>query len=158
MNGLKAYQIDLNTLKQGVYNYEYKLDNAFFAELDQQDIHGGEVYAKVALTVLHIGFMLNIKLSGNVILTCDRCLDEMIQPIDTEERLQVKLTKAETDDDIVAVDPNSGILDLNWLLYELTAISLPLVHSHQQGGCNPQMEELLQSHLCTTTEEPEDNL
>ncbi len=155
MTDKKAYIIDLNTLKQGVYEFQYKLDDAFFLGLDQQEIHGGTVDATIALTVLHAGFMLDIHVAGQVRLTCDRCLDEMTQPVEGEEQLPVKLTKAEPDDDFVAVDPDSGLLEVDWLLYELIEISLPIVHSHQPGECNPQMEELLQSHLCTM-EEPEE--
>ena len=158
MNSTTAYKIDLTALKQGLYHYDFKLDDAFFQGLDQQEIHGGDVDAKVAVSVLHSGFMLNITLKGIVRVICDRCLDEMEQEFIGEEQLQVKLTKVQTDDDIIAVDPDDGMLDLSWLLYELTEISLPIVHSHQQGECNPQMEELLLSHLCTIKEEPEDNL
>jgi hypothetical protein len=39
-------------------------------------------------------------------------------------------------------------VDLSWLAYEIVSINIPLVHSHQPGGCNPQMDLLLQSHLC----------
>ena len=53
-------------------------------------------------------------------------------------------------------DPEIGVLDLSWLLYELIEISLPIVHSHQPGECNPQMEELLRSHLCVQPEDPEE--
>jgi hypothetical protein len=27
------------------------------------------------------------------------------------------------------------------------------VHSHQDGGCNPEMDALLQDHLCTDVED-----
>jgi hypothetical protein len=29
------------------------------------------------------------------------------------------------------------------------------VHSHQEGGCNPEMDALLQDHLCTSLEDEE---
>ena len=56
-------------------------------------------------------------------------------------------------EDDMDLDEDTKTLDLEWLAYELVIVNLPLVHSHQPGGCNPQMDALLQSHLCT---EPED--
>ena len=47
-------------------------------------------------------------------------------------------------------------LDLAWLAYELIIVNLPLVHSHQDGGCNPDMDALLQDHLCTALEDEND--
>ena len=46
-------------------------------------------------------------------------------------------------------------VDLSWLAYELIVVNLPLVHSHQDGGCNPEMDALLQDHLCTDVEDEE---
>ena len=43
-------------------------------------------------------------------------------------------------------------LDLSWLAYEIVSINIPVVHCHQAGECNKQMELLLQDHLC---DEPE---
>ena len=44
-------------------------------------------------------------------------------------------------------------VDLSWLAYELIIVNLPLVHSHQDGGCNPEMAALLQDHLCTAVDD-----
>ena len=156
MTELNDYIINLNTLKDGVHKFEYQLDDAFFSAIGQQEILGGNVHVELALTVLRGGFMLEIQIDGEVQVVCDRCLDEMTQHVEGQENLPVRLTNTEADEDVVAVDPETGLLDTSWLLYELTEISLPIVHSHQPGECNPQMEEFLQSHLCTTEEEPEE--
>lgn len=156
MAPVKTYLINLYALKQSPYECDYELDSAFFSALDQQEILGGNVHAKVALEPVSGNFMLKMHVSGKVQVVCDRCLDPMSQPVDGEEELLVKLTAGAVDDDIVAVDPETGDLDLAWLLYELIELSLPVVHSHQQGECNPLMEELLRSHLCTAAEDPEE--
>ena len=156
MADLKEYIINLNALKEGIHQFSYRLDDEYFSLLDQQEILGGDVEADVTITALRGGYMLEMKICGEVKVSCDRCLDEMSQYVEGEESLPVRLTTAAVDDDIVTVDPETGLLDISWLLYELTEISLPIVHSHQPGECNPQMEELLQSHLCTIDEDPEE--
>ena len=79
-------------------------------------------------------------------VTCDRCLDPMDIRMDVEERVNLEDEGEESMDKIKTID-------LDWLAYEMIVVNLPLVHSHQPGGCNPQMDALLQDHLCT---DPED--
>ena len=56
-------------------------------------------------------------------------------------------------EDDMEMDEGTEMLDLEWLAYELVIVNLPLVHSHQPGGCNPMMDALLQDHLCTMPED-----
>ncbi len=160
MEANRLYEINVNALKSGVYNYSYQLDDAFFRGLEQDEVAGGSVCAEVSLTVMQGGIRLHLAVKGGVKVTCDRCLDLMTQPVCGEDDMLVKAASepADADDsEVIYVDPDDGRLDLAWLFYELIETNLPLVHCHQPGGCNPQMEELLLSHLCTTAEEPEDN-
>ncbi len=154
----QTYIVNLKTLQEGDYQYEYSLDDAFFAAINEKEILGGAVRAVVDLAVREQGCRLHLHAQGDVKITCDRCLDEMTQAVEANEALLVKLAVAddENDDEAIYVDPKGGELDLAWLLYEMIAINLPIVHSHQAGECNPQMEELLQTHLCTNLEEPEE--
>lgn len=157
MEEISNYIVNLNTLQEGIHQYTFRLDDAFFAATEQDEILGGEVTAEVAITARSSGFVLQLSVEGEVTITCDRCLDPMKQPVEGEETLLVKLSAAqpEGDDDTICVDPEDGTLDLGWLLYELTELSLPIVHSHQEGACNPQMQELLRTHLCTIEAEEE---
>ncbi len=152
-----TYVIDLNALQFGDYQYQYILDDAFFAAIDEKEILGGNLQSEVSLVVREQGCNLQLSAKGEVRVTCDRCLDEMTEAVDVDESLLVKVAtprEEDADDDTLYVA--DGKIDLAWLLYEMIEINLPIVHSHQTGECNPQMEELLQTHLCTTTEEPEE--
>ncbi len=152
-----TYIIDLNALQYGDYQCQYLLDDAFFAALDEKEILGGNLQSEVHLTLREQGCNLELSAMGEVRVTCDRCLDEMTEEVSVNENLLVKVATPSEDaaeDDTLYVE--NGKLDLAWLLYEMIAINLPIVHSHQEGECNPQMEELLQTHLCTTMEEPEE--
>lgn len=141
--------IDINALKEGTYEYEFHLDDAFFALQETTEVQGGSLNAKAQLSLNKWGGALHLAVEGIVIVACDRCLDPMEEQVCAEENLQVKFSAAATNDEDVCVDPQDGELDLGWLFYELITINLPIVHRHHAGECNPQMEELLQTHLCT---------
>ena len=153
-----TYTIDLHALPKGEQAFEWVLQDDFFQAVEQEEILGGEVKAKATVDAKPSGFVVDLQIEGEVSIVCDRCLDPMKQAVEGEETLLVKWGKADTqtDEDIIYVDEAEGKLDLSWLLYELIELSLPIVHSHQAGECNPLMEELLQSHLCTEADQPEE--
>ena len=135
----KPHIIELSKLEIGKYSFEYELDSAYFQSVEKSEVLGGHVQAKAELALRARDFDLRIKVGGVVQVTCDRCLDPMDVAVDAEDDMEM--------------DEGTEMLDLEWLAYELVIVNLPLVHSHQPGGCNPMMDALLQDHLCTTPED-----
>ncbi len=140
--------INLDKLEIGIHHFDFHLDTAYFQAIEKSELLGGEVDAKAELNLLPSGFDLNISVEGQVTVTCDRCLEPMDLSVSAQDNMTTDAM------DAISENKKGNVVDLNWLAYELTIVNLPLVHCHQPGGCNPQMDTLLQSHLCTT-EEPE---
>ena len=138
--------LDLGTLTMGQHVLEFTLDNAFFAGLDQDEILGGQCKATVEINAREQSTSLRIGITGTVQVTCDRCLDPMdvdLEPV--EDSVLLKLApEAGEDDEAIYVAENKPEFDLGWLLYELIAVRLPVVHSHADGMCNPEMAALLE--------------
>ena len=143
------YLIDLSRLPIGTHQFDLQLDNDFFSSVEKTEILSGNVAATVTLNLREDDYSLTIALKGSVFVTCDRCLDPVSVDIQDEQEIW-------SDDEEEITNDQSPItnhqLDLSWLVYELVSINIPLVHCHPTGGCNPQMDLLLQSHLC---DEPE---
>ena len=142
MSKEKGYTIALDSLDLGEHVYDFQLDNEYFNAIENSELLGGEVAVSACLKLREYDFDLEIAVKGLVQVTCDRCLDAMDIAIQAEE------TEWDWDE-----EPKR--LDLSWLAYELIIVNLPLVHSHQDGGCNPEMDALLQDHLCTDMEDEE---
>ena len=138
----KSHIVALDSLELGAHVFDFQLDDAYFSEIENSELLGGEVKVEAHLNLREYDFDLDIAVKGLVQVTCDRCLDEMDVAIDAEEN------EWEWDDE-------PKLIDLSWLAYELIIVNLPLVHSHQDGGCNPEMDALLQDHLCTEVGEDE---
>jgi uncharacterized metal-binding protein YceD (DUF177 family) len=121
----------------------------FFASLEKSEILSGTVDGKVTLNLREEDYQLNIAVQGTVFVVCDRCLDPMPLEIVDEQEIFSEDEETGDDDEIVnRQSSNRQSLDLSWLVYEIVSINIPIVHSHQPGECNQQMELLLQSHLC----------
>ena len=141
MSEQDSHIIDLSRLSLGSHRFDIQLDSAFFASVEKSDVLGGEVSATAVLSLREEDYSLAMKVKGKVQVACDRCLDAMDVEIDDEQDIEQE---------------EGQMIDLAWLAYELVCINLPLVCCHPAGSCNPQMDALLQQHLCSTDEEPED--
>ncbi len=138
----KSHIVALDSMELGAHVFDFQLDDTYFSEIENSELLGGEVKVEAHLNLREYDFDLDIAVKGLVQVTCDRCLDEMDVAINAEEN------EWEWDEE-------PKLIDLSWLAYELIIVNLPLVHSHQDGGCNPEMDALLQSHLCTEVGEDE---
>ena len=75
-------------------------------------------------------FEFLIHAAGTVIIPCDRCLDDMEQPVDTDVRQVVRLGSENSEDgDTLVVAEDEGILDLTWIIYESVALAIPIRHT-----------------------------
>ncbi len=140
--------INLDQLEPGIHTFDIHLDSAYLQSIEKTELLGGEIDAKATLNLLPKGFDLTMTVNGVVSVTCDRCLEPMDIAVSAEDDMTADAV------DAISENKKGNLVNLNWLAYELTVVNLPIVHSHQNGGCNPEMDDLLQNHLCMT-EEPE---
>ena len=149
MSEQNNYIIDLSRLSIGTHVFDIQLDDEFFKSLEKSEILSGNVSAKVTLNLREEDYSLNIAVHGTVFVVCDRCLDPMPLDIDDEQEIY-------SEDEEESLNSQLSTLNLSWLAYEITSINIPIVHSHQPGECNQQMELLLHDHLCDEPEPEED--
>ena len=148
MCNLGQYDIDLKGLTEDVTPLDYSLEDDFFSLPDGDAlVQGGSLHVSGSIRKAVGFFELLLHIAGSVRIPCDRCLELMDQPIDTDLRLIVKLgSEANEDDDVITVDENEGILSTAWLIYETIVLAVPIQHVHQLGGCNDAMMRVLEEH------------
>ena len=145
MCSLEFCKIDLKGLKEETASLDLSLDDDFFSALDGSQLEHGALHVSVSIRKMAGFFELLFHTQGTVVVSCDRCLDDMDQPIDTDNKLMVKLgdTYSE-DDDTVTIDENEGILDVSWFIYEFIMLAIPIKHVHAPGKCNSAMTQKLE--------------
>lgn len=141
-----------------VRTYEYFLDNQFFTDIDGAEVQRGKVNVSLKVERKVSSFEMTFHLSGTVIVSCDRCLDDMEQPIDSDNRLRVKLGKeyAEESDEILVISEDEGRVNLAWFLYEFVALNIPIKHVHMPGKCNKEMSARLRRHSARRSDEDDE--
>ena len=145
MCSLERFKIDLKGLTDEVTALEWDLDKDFFGALDETEVESGSLHVSLSIRKASGFFEFLFHTVGTVDIMCDRCLDLMEQPIETDNRLVVKLgSMASEDDDTMVVDEKDGTLDTSWLIYEFIALAIPIKHVHAPGKCNPAMTKALE--------------
>ena len=158
MGKFNLYNIDLKNLSQGVHVYEYLLENQFFIDIDGAEVQKGKVKVNLSVKCTSGIFEMKFQISGVVVVPCDRCLDDMEIPVESQNRLVVKFGKeySEESDEVVIVPEDEGAINLAWFLYEFVALGIPMKHIHLPGKCNKSMSSKLKKH--TTHSSTDDDL
>ena len=145
MNSLELLKIDLKGLVDEETSLAFDLDDTYFDALDGAEVKKGSLHVSVSIRKATGFFELNFHTTGTVVVPCDRCLDDMDQPVETDNRLIVKLgSEYSEEDDVIVVPENEGILDMSWLIYEFVALVIPIRHVHAPGKCNIAMTKTLE--------------
>ena len=144
----------------GTHQYEFHLDNLFFKNIDGTEFQKGDVKVLLTVTKTALTHEFNFKFEGVVQVPCDRCLDEMDQPVSSQNRLFVKLGKeySEESDEIVIIPEEEGEINLAWFLYEFIALAIPMKHVHAPGKCNKTVSSKLHKHMSRSEEDAEDEV
>ena len=158
MSKFALYNIVLKDIKSDKEVFEFQLDDSFFKKIDSPEVQKGNV--KVVLTVVNKShsYELQFILDGVVVLPCDRCLDDMEQPITYKDKLQVKFGATFGEEgDIVIVPQHEGAINIAWFLYEFIVLSVPLKHVHATGECNKGMTSKLKRHISKSKDGDDDD-
>ena len=158
MNSLESLKIDLKGLKDEETSLEFTLDYTYLEALDGADVKKGSLNVSVSIRKATGFFEFNFHTDGEIVTPCDRCLDDMTLPVDTDNCLIVKLGSVYSEeDDVIVVPENEGILDMAWLIYEFVALVIPIRHVHAPGKCNPAMTQALEELSSDRSSDEESN-
>lgn len=150
MCGLQIIQVDLEGLNEKVHRFSFEVGDVFFTAMAAQGerpAHKGNMVATIEATKGSGCYDFNIHVEGTVTLPCDRCLDDMLQPVTTDSHLVVKRGEPTNEsDDVLMVDETQHMVDLSWFVYEMVELAIPIQHVHPEGECNPAMLEVLACH------------
>lgn len=148
MGKFTAYKLPLKSLTKGSHTFDYRLDKQFFTDMENTDVRDAAV--DVRLTVDYNGdvYALAFNVSGTVTLLCDRCLDDLVLPIDTRYDITVRYGDCYNDDSdtLLEIPDSDNFLNVAYMIYDTVVLAIPIKHAHPLGKCNRQMSALLKKH------------
>ena len=139
MDKLEQFKIDLKALKGETTGLDFSIGD-FFAAIDGSEVSKGHLYAHLDIRKSTGVYDFQFHITGTVTVACDLCLDDLLLPIEADRRLVVRLGDTyQEEDELIVVPVEEGVLDVAWLIYEMIALSIPIRHVHEEGGCDQQM-------------------
>lgn len=134
--------IPFDSLKDGLHEYDFHADTAFFSNFEYSLIEDADIKAIISFEKKPSMFRLQLSLDGVVNTVCDRCLDDLQLEIEGEQEFIVKITEETIDEDdhIICLSPNEQELDLTHVIYESIHLLMPIKIAHEEiEGCNPDV-------------------
>ncbi len=158
MGKFSAYKLPLKSLGTGTHRFEYQLGKQFFVDMESSDVRDAAL--TVDLTVVYNGdfYDLSFKITGDVTTVCDRCLDDLVIPIDASYHVVVKYGEDYNDDsdDVLEIPESDNYLNVSYMIYDTVVLAIPIKHVHPLGKCNRQMSAMLKKHRARTGDEDAD--
>ena len=143
MGEMQRYSICFKGLKNGHHEFRFAVDRSLFEEYESSEIKDGACEVVVEMERSEMQLMLEISISGYVVVECDRCLEDCRIPIDFAGVLPVKFSDEphEYEGEVIWLLPGEESVDLKQYVYESIVLSLPYQRVHPEGECNPEMLE-----------------
>lgn len=153
VNHPEDYRIAFTGLKPGIHQFDFRIGQKFFENVEDQEINDGDVSVTISVTKEERMMDFHFELHGKVIVPCDRCNDPVEMDISGNERLIVKLGDKyfEESEDVQIIPETDHYFDVAPFIYEFIHLSLPArrIHPEDANGnslCNPdvlrKLEEL----------------
>ncbi len=146
-----AYKLPLKSLPVGTHKFDYKLEVKFFSDMESPDVRDANVDAHIDVVYRDGAYDMTFKFTGEVVLLCDRCLDDLHFPIDTTYHIVVKYGEEYRDDsdDFLEIPESDNYLNVAYMMYDTVSLAIPIKHVHPMGKCNRAMSALLRKHRTT---------
>ncbi len=135
--------IALNGLPAGKTEIGGRLRKKFFVDYGNTEILDADVSVAVEAEKSGAYLGLDLKLKGEVTVACDRCLEELVLPVDRTVLLEVKTgtedsqNQQEGEREVLCLPQDCAELDLSQTVYDYVCLSLPIQRHHGEGECNP---------------------
>ncbi len=150
MSQMKDYIIHFAGLATGKHEFDFEINDKFFANFEHALIQKGQIKAKVVMEKKERMLLFDIDFKGNIDVVCDRCLEDFSLPVAGKEQLIAKLGDhfEEESEDVVIIPESDNKFNIAPYLYEYISLSLPvrIIHPDDDNGnstCNPEMLEKL---------------
>ena len=145
------FVIPMNGLAQGRTVIRRRVGKTFFESFDNSDILASDV--EVVVTVEKSGRYIgvDVDVEGNVTVSCDRCLEDLVLPVSASPKFSVKFgaeasaaeDPQEGEREVIMLPGSDADLDLSQIVYDFICVSLPMQRVHGEGGCNPEVLKYL---------------
>ena len=164
MRALTHFSVPIKGLKDGIHQYQIKIEDDFFNKFEKSIIKKGSFQIEIDLFKKSNHLEIDFKIDGTMKTDCDRCLAKIDLPVYGDHKLIVKFTVDEMNDEeeVWAITYDTHELILNKAIYEFVNLSVPLIKRYDcefedPRPCNLKATEFLDREYIEEEEEDIDD-
>ncbi len=132
MANKRAFEIAFVGLKPGIHEFNYEVEDKFFAAAENRDFTNCLAKVKLFLDKKSSFMLLKFEIGGRADVACDRCGNTLSMDLWDEFNMLVKLVEnpdemneQEEDPDVFYISRTESHLSLNDWIYEFVVLSIP---------------------------------
>ena len=95
MEVAQGYSIAFKGLKNGHHDFRFEVGKPLFDAFGNTEIRDCACEVSVGLERAETLLALDVRITGHVVVACDRCLEDCRIPVDFEGRLMVRFSEEE---------------------------------------------------------------
>ncbi|MBL7812187.1 MAG: DUF177 domain-containing protein [Bacteroidetes bacterium] len=145
---IEDLDIEFVKLKDGLHTFRYTLGKLFFEAFENTEVLDARVELDIALEKFPAMIHVQLHAYGTIQLPCDRCLEGINMPVDTQYRLVYKLLTdgervTESDSqELIFLKPQEIRINLAQPVYESVLLDVPMIRNCdglENKPCNQEM-------------------
>jgi uncharacterized metal-binding protein YceD (DUF177 family) len=156
MSARREFEIAFVGLKPGLHEFNYKVDDKFFAERAQPDFQNVDAQVKLVLDKKSSFMLLKFEVGGKADVSCDRCGNPLTLTLWDDFEILVKMVdnpdemnSQDEDPDVFYIARTESHLHVADWIYEFVTLSVPthrMCPETEIGGpqCNKEVLAMLQ--------------
>ncbi|MFT6809511.1 MAG: hypothetical protein ACJA01_002748 [Saprospiraceae bacterium] len=136
-------------LANGLHNYIYIVDQHFWKGFETSKISEGQMEVDIIFDKLDGLVTLSIECNGAYKAKCDRCVAEIMIPMQFEDTIIIKIQEASGEEtEVTFMDPKTSHIDLAPLIYESIHVHMPIIslkncEEDDYKGCDQEILDRL---------------
>ena len=129
---VKEFRINIVGLSNKVHEFDFQIGKAFFEKFGTSPAEDANLEVKILLDKHETFLDAEFRISGTVVLTCDRSLEPFEEHLDITSRILFKYADQteEISEDIVHIHRDTASLDMSQYVYDIIGTSLPMKRLH----------------------------
>jgi len=150
---LKQFVIPFVGLSVGNHQFDFVIDDKFFASFEYSEIKSANIQVSLDLEKTDRMLILNFSITGTIRASCDRCLDEFDYPVEGNEEYFIKFGSEHYEEDVnvLVITENETHFEIAQLIYDYVNLLLPfkVVHPDDEDGnsqCDPDVLKRIEQH------------
>ena len=131
-SNINQYEINLNSIKKDVEEFDFQIDKTFFENFDQDIVNEGKLSLNLILTKTDLMITMKCRIYGEVNLICDKSLEPFVEEIDSTNTIYFKYgdEDIELDVNLFQIENNTIKINIASHILEFILLEIPFRKLH----------------------------